>query len=120
MNIVPTTTELFEAVKMMDEFELAGFDKETCEQLRKISEESGISPEIIIGVLREYKSSPPEWLDDQDPYTRFAEVWNDFKKAMWEEFTDSRFGRFMIRIADKLSAFLERKTKNDRIRNQKE
>lgn len=32
----------------MDEFELAGFDEETCEQLRKISEEYGIDSEHLI------------------------------------------------------------------------
>ena len=93
----------------MDEFERAGLDEETCERLRKISEESGIAPESLLSVLREYKTTPPEWLADQTPYECFEEAWNDFKQAMWEEFTDSRFGRFMIRLADKLAAFLERR-----------
>lgn len=97
----------------MDEFERAGLDEEICEKLRKISAESGVSPESLICVLREYKTVPPEWLDEQEPYTRFAEVWNYFKQVMWEEFTCSRFGRFMIRLADKLVAFLERKMNNE-------
>jgi hypothetical protein len=47
----------------MDEFELAGFDEETCEQLRKISADSGIEPERLICVLR-YKTDTG-LLDDQ-------------------------------------------------------
>lgn len=90
----------------MDEFELAGFDEYECEQLRKITEETGIDPERLICVLR-YKTDTG-LLDDQDPYERFEEAWNNFKQAMWEEFADSRFGRFMIRLADKLAALLER------------
>lgn len=50
-------------------------------------------------------------MDDQeiiDPYEQLSEAWDDFKIAMWEEFADSRFGQFMIRLADKLVAWLER------------
>ena len=35
-------------------------------------------------------------------------AWKEFKQAMWDEFTKSKIGKFMIRLADKLSAWLER------------
>lgn len=89
----------------MDEFELAGFDKETCEQLRKISYESGIDPCHIISAIRGCQP-------DTEPLSeiaQFTSAWYRFKKALWDEFTKSKIGMFMIRLADKLVAFLERK-----------
>ena len=48
----------------MDEFELAGFEEDLCEELRKLSFESGIEPERFICVIRHnpaemnYRDSP--------------------------------------------------------------
>ena len=36
----------------MDEFKAAGFDKETCERLREIMNETGIPPSSLIGAIR--------------------------------------------------------------------
>ena len=50
-------------------------------------------------------------MEDQeftDPYEQLATAWDEFKQAMWDEFINSKIGKFMIRIADKLEAFLER------------
>lgn len=50
-------------------------------------------------------------MEDQeytDPYEQLATAWDEFKKAMWDEFIKSKLGKLMIRIADKLEAFLER------------
>lgn len=50
-------------------------------------------------------------MDDQefiDPFEQLATAWDEFKKAMWDEFINSKIGKFMIRIADKLEAVLER------------
>lgn len=91
----------------MDEFELAGFDEYECEQLRKIVEGTGIDPARLICVIRN-STTNTELICDQEPHERFCEAWDYFKQAMWEEFADSRFGRFMIRLADKLVAWLER------------
>lgn len=88
----------------MDEFELAGFDEETCEQLRKISFESGIDPYTIIHFVNQHRT-------DQQPLsemTQFTSAWYRFKKTLWDEFINSKIGKFMIRLADKLSACLER------------
>lgn len=84
----------------MDEFELAGFDEETCEQLRKISFESGIEPCHIISAIRGYQ-----------PETHLASAWYIFKQKMWDAFTKSKIGKFIIRFADRLAALLERKEK---------
>lgn len=88
----------------MDEFELAGFDEETCEQLRKISEESGVEPDRLICIARQYQPEPPGLGD----YARLGIAWDVFKQSMWDEFIKSKLGKFMIRIADKLEAWLER------------
>lgn len=87
----------------MDEFEAAGFDEETCEQLRKISFESGIEPERLICVIKQ--GEDPQYLSE---YTRLRIAWNVFKQAMWDEFTKSKIGKFMIRLADKLAEILGR------------
>ena len=87
----------------MDEFELAGFDEETCEQLRQISEESGVAPCHIISARR---GCQPD-----TELAQFASAWYRFKKALWDEFINSKIGKFMIWLADKLEAFLERKIK---------
>lgn len=50
-------------------------------------------------------------MDDQeftDPYEQLAIAWDEFKKAMWDEFINSKIGKLMIRTADKLEALLER------------
>lgn len=55
-------------------------------------------------------------MDDQeliDPFEQLATAWDEFKKALWNEFESSKIGMFMIWLADKLAAFLERKMKND-------
>lgn len=70
----------------MDEFELAGFDEETCEQLRKISFESGIEPYRLICVIRQGQTEP----------------------SLLDEFEKSRIRRFFIRLAYKLKAWLKR------------
>ena len=89
----------------MDEFELAGFDEETCEQLRKISFESGIEPYRLIDIARQYKTDLFVPLDE---YGQLGFVWDVFKLKMWDEFINSKFGKFMIRLADKLEAWLGR------------
>ena len=43
-----------------------------------------------------------------DHYAQLATAWDEFKKAMRDEFTNSKIGKFMIRLADKLEAWLER------------
>lgn len=88
----------------MDEFELAGFDEEACEQLRKISADSGIEPERLICVARQYQDDP-HLLSE---YTQLAIVWDISKQKLWDEFINSKIGKFMIRLADKLAAWLER------------
>ncbi len=88
----------------MDEFELAGFDEEACEQLRKITEETGIDPERLICIARQYQTDP-------HPLSEYAQAgiaWDIFLQTLWDEFTKSKMGKFMIRLADKLSAWLER------------
>ena len=87
----------------MDEFELAGFDEETCEQLRKITEETGIDPSCLIHLLR-YPSEPQPLSE----YEQLGIAWDICKQKLWDEFKKSRIGKFMIRLADKLSAWLER------------
>ena len=84
----------------MDEFELAGFDEETCEQLRQISEESGVAPCHIISAIR---GCQPD-----TELAQFTSAWYRFKKALWDEFINSKIGKFMIRLADRLAAWLER------------
>lgn len=85
----------------MDEFEAAGFDEETCEQLRKISEESGVAPCHIISAIRGCQTDNTELL-------QFCSAWYRFRMALWNEFSKSKIGKFMIRLADKLAAILER------------
>lgn len=99
------TTIIFPSPKdKLDEFELAGFDEETCEQLRKISAESGIAPESLIDLARQYQT-------DQHTLTEYAKVgiaWDICKQKLKDEFIKSKIGKFMIRLADKLAAWLER------------
>ena len=50
-------------------------------------------------------------MDDQeliDPFEQLATAWDEFKKALWNEFESSKIGIFMIWLADKLSAWIER------------
>lgn len=89
----------------MDEFELAGFDEETCEQLRKISFESGIEPERLICIARQHQTDPLASLGE---YAQLGIACDVFKQSLWDEFKKSKIGKFMIRLADKLSAWLER------------
>lgn len=88
----------------MDEFELAGFDEETCEQLRKISADSGFESDRLICLARQYQDDPHPLSE----YTQLAIVWDIFKQKLWDEFINSKLGKFMIRLADKLAAWLER------------
>ena len=89
----------------MDEFELAGFDEETCEQLRKISADSGIEPERLICIARQHQT---DTLASLDEYAQLGIAWGVFKQKMWDEFKKSKIGKFMIRLADKMSAWIER------------
>ena len=82
------------------EFELAGFDEETCEQLRKISFESGIDPCHIISAIR--------GIQPDTEYLQLTSAWYRFKKALWDAFSQSKVGKFMIHLAANLSAWLER------------
>ena len=86
-------------IDKMDEFEAAGFDEETCEQLRKISEESGIEPCHIISAIR---GCQPD-----TELAQFTSAWYRFKKALWEVFAQSKIGKLMIWLADKLAAWRE-------------
>ncbi len=88
----------------MDEFELAGFDAETCEKLRKISQESGIEPERLICVIR-YGEAEQHTLSE---YATIGTAWEEFKQALWDVFEKSRIGKIMIWLADRLNAWLER------------
>ena len=88
----------------MDEFELAGFDEETCEQLRKVSADSGIEPSRLICIARQHQTGPLPL----DEYARLGIAWDVFKQSLWVEFEKSRLGKFIIRLADKLAAWLER------------
>ena len=50
-------------------------------------------------------------MDDQeyiDQFEQLAEAWDNFKAAFLEVFVDSKFGRFMFWLADKLVELLER------------
>lgn len=88
----------------MDEFEAAGFDEETCEQLRKISFESGIDPYTLIHFVNQNRT-------DQQPLSemeQFTSAWYRFKKTLWNEFIKSKIGKLMIWLADNLTALLER------------
>ena len=82
MNIAPTTTELFERVISMkqfyemDEFELAGFDEETCERLRKISAESGIDPYTLINFVNHNRTD----IQPLSEMEQFTSAWYRFKK----------------------------------------
>ena len=84
----------------MDEFELAGFDEETCEQLREIVRSTGIDPYAIISVTRGLPNEP-------NKFEQLAVAWSIFKLSMWQEFVNSRIGKFLMRFADKLSKFFE-------------
>ena len=88
----------------MDEFEFAGFDEETCEQLRKISFESGIDPHTLIHFVNQNRT-------DQQTLTDIAgmtSAWYRFRKELWEAFEKSRIGKLMIWLADRLNAWRER------------
>ena len=87
----------------MDEFELAGFDEETCEQLRKISAESGIDPYTIISFVNHNRKD--QYLSEME---QFTSAWYRFKKALWDEFTKSKVGKFVFWLADKLDTFLSK------------
>ena len=41
-------------------------------------------------------------------HAQLAAAWDEFKKEVWDEFTNSKTGKFVIRIADKLTEWLER------------
>ena len=88
----------------MDEFELAGFDEETCEQLRKISAESGTDPHTLIRFVQ-CNRTDTQPLSEME---QFTSAWYRFTKTLWDEFKKSRIGKFMIRLAEKLAAWLER------------
>lgn len=88
----------------MDEFELAGFDEETCEQLRKLSAETGIEPERLICVARQHQTAP----HNLSEYGHLAISWDVFLQTVWDEFANSKIGKFMILLADKLCALLAR------------
>ena len=88
----------------MDEFELAGFDGETCEQLRKISADSGVDPSALICIARQYQTDAP----NLGEYARLGIAWDVFKRSVWSEFEQSKIGKFIIWIADKLGALIER------------
>lgn len=88
----------------MDEFELAGFDEETCKQLRKISFESGIEPERLICIARQYQTDPLPLSE----YARLGIAWDVFKLKLGDEFKKSKIGKFIIRLADRLAAWLDR------------
>lgn len=50
-------------------------------------------------------------MDEQntiDPFEQLAEAWDNFKAAFLEMFVDSKLGRFMFWLADKLVELLER------------
>lgn len=50
-------------------------------------------------------------MEDQeiiDPFEQLATAWDEFKKALWNEFESSKIGKFMFRLADKLVAWIER------------
>lgn len=50
-------------------------------------------------------------MDEQEiiePYEQLAEEWENLKEAFPEEFVDSKLGRFMFWLADKLVELLER------------
>lgn len=88
----------------MDEFELAGFNEETCERLRKISAESGIDPYTLIRFVNHNRTDTHTLSE----YATSGTAWEEFKQALWDAFEKSRIGKFMIRLADKLAAWLER------------
>lgn len=88
----------------LDEFELAGFDEETCYQLRKISAESGIAPKSLIDLARQHQTEPHTLTE----YEKAGIAWDIFKQKLWDEFIKSKIGKFTIRLADKLAAWLER------------
>lgn len=90
-------------MRKMDEFEAAGFDEETCEQLRKISEESGVDPCHIISAIRGCQPDMKRLADE----LQFMSAWYRFKKALWDAFINSKIGKAMIRLADQLAAWLE-------------
>ena len=46
-----------------------------------------------------------------DHYAQLAAAWDEFKKALWSEITESKIGKFVLLTADKLEAFLERFSK---------
>lgn len=88
----------------MDEFELAGFDEETCVQLRKIVEETGIEAERLICVIRQHQTDPPPLSE----YAQAGIAWDIFKQTLWDEFEKTKVYKFMIWLADKLEALLKR------------
>ena len=54
------------------------------------------------------KHYAPKADDSINPFERLATAWNEFKQAMWYEFENSKIGKFTIRLADKLMAWVER------------
>lgn len=88
----------------MDEFELAWFDEETCEQLRKICADSGLAPDSLICATRGFLSET----DGLSEHTQLGIAWEVCKLTLWDEFEKSKIGKSIIRIADKLGALIER------------
>ena len=88
----------------MDKFEAAGFDEETCEQLQKISFESGIDPYTLINFVQQNRTDT-QLLSEME---QFTSAWYRFKKAMWNEFESSKVGKFVFWLADKLNTWLEK------------
>ena len=43
-----------------------------------------------------------------DHYAQLEAAWDAFKSALWDEFESSKIGKFMIWLADKLEAWLEK------------
>lgn len=61
---------------------------------------SGIDPAHLISAIR--------GIQPDTEFLQLTSAWYRFKIAMWDVFSQSKVGKFMFWIADKLEAFLER------------
>lgn len=81
----------------MDKFEAAGFEKEVCEHLRKLCDETGIEPEQLICCINFQEDT--HYLSNK---WKLKAAWEKCKCDLWREFENSKIGKFIIRLANKL------------------
>ena len=84
-------------MKQMDEFEAAGFDEGICEKMREVCIETGIHPERLIALAREF----PSELHGLSEYAQLETAWEKFKQALWDEFEKTKIHRLCVRVIER-------------------